>query len=273
MVETTDRERERIERDLTDRLGVHVETVRSRASDEARELMRLAEEDVDQIRAWTESELERVRQEAERRIQTRRGELDRHLSQHDAEIEREITAASDAVDNYRLELDSFVDQLAKVPDPTQIATLASHLPPPPRVEEIAAQARKTTVAEAPSETPSSQDTEASGPSSGATFPGTMADTDLIGVMDPGLTGRSAVSTGEMVGAHRPVPISVQPETSVGVTSVVSAEDEASEVALPEPARRPWTDVVLRVLPFIVLVAIVAAVAYLLLSGQANPSNT
>ena len=77
----------------------------------------------------------------------RREDLERHLRQHDTLVEREISGASEAIEEYQAELDRFVGRLAGEREPTEIARLASLLPEPPRVEEIASAARAEAIAQ------------------------------------------------------------------------------------------------------------------------------
>jgi hypothetical protein len=140
-------ERARISADVANSLEEHVRQVRIRASKEAQELRRLAEVDVDQINEWSAAEGERLRRETESRITARRDDLERHLRQHDDLIEREISGTSETVEKYQAELDEFVDRLAAEVDPTEIAQLASQLPEPPRVDEVASAARAEAIAE------------------------------------------------------------------------------------------------------------------------------
>jgi hypothetical protein len=266
MVEVAERERDRITRVLTEQLGAHLEDLRSRASDEAKELMRLAEADVDAIRGSSTAEQERIRQDTERRIEARRAELERHLSHHDADLEREIAASSDRIEAYRAELDGFVRRLAEEPDPTEIARQASQMPSPPRVEDVLAAAHAQVIAEAATR----HDRESvSGFVLAKGINGNQANADLVAVMDPGLTGPVVASTGEMVGGSRPAPVSRPPHRTVE-SRVGAATESVDDESETEAASRPgWSDLALRFLPLILLVIIVAAVAYLLISGRGN----
>ena len=140
-------ERARIAAEAANSLDAHVQKVRTRASKEADELRRLADEDVGQIHAWSADESERLRLETESRILARQADLERHLRQHDALVEREISGASEAVEEYQAELDRFVGRLAVEREPTDIAQLASQLPEPPHVEEVASAARADAMAQ------------------------------------------------------------------------------------------------------------------------------
>jgi len=147
MVAAAEAERARISADVANSLDEHVQQVRIRSTSEAEELRRLAEVDVEQITEWSAAEGERLRRETETRIVARREDLERHLRQHDDLIEREISGATKAVEEYQAELDRFVERLAAEQDPTDIAQLASQLPEPPRVDEIASAARAEAIAE------------------------------------------------------------------------------------------------------------------------------
>jgi hypothetical protein len=138
MREAAQRERDRIERELASRLDAYRAGIQGRASHEAQELIRLAEEDVEQIRAASEAVIERVMADTNRRIEARRADLETHLSHRDAEVERELAAAANVIDTYRAELERFIHGLADVSDPTEIARLARDVPRPPRLDDIQA---------------------------------------------------------------------------------------------------------------------------------------
>jgi hypothetical protein len=140
------------------------------------------------------------------------------------------------------------------------------MPSPPRVEDVLAAAHAQVIAEAATR----HDRESvSGFVPGNGGQGGQADGHLIGVMDPGLRDRISASTGEMVGASRPVPIS-RPLDEADESGVGPAAESLDVERQTEAASRPdWRDMALRFLPLILLVAIVAAVAYLLISGRAN----
>jgi hypothetical protein len=246
MQATADRERERIAANITDSLGVQVEMVRSRASTEAEELRRLAEADVDNIHEWSAAEVERVRREAEARIAARREALERHLLQHDALVEREITRATEAVEEYQNELGRFVGRLASEQEPTEIARLASQLPEPPRVEEIAAAAHADAIA------------ELSGSEAAAgTASTTERDSAPVGVMDPSGVTAPAAATAQM---REPAQ-----------TAAVASED--GEVAHEAQALTTADDVDLRLHAVLVVAVIVAIVLLLVITGQIHAASS
>jgi hypothetical protein len=247
MQEAVDRERGRIAAEATDSLDAHVQKVRIRASTEAEELRRLAEEDVGHIHEWSAAESERLRRETESRIGARREDLERHLAQHDALVEREISGASQAVEEYQAELDRFVGRLAGEREPTEIAQLASQLPEPPRVEEIMSAARAQAIAEL-SRSEAADDK-------------TSAGTDLVGVMDPGVVSQPTVPK---------VQESV-PEEAAEVTT--SDEPIDQERQRGTPGARNRVDLVIRIVVVIGLVALVAVVAFLVVTGQVSASST
>ncbi len=241
------REREQIDSEMEDSLGVHVEKVRSRASTETEELKRLAEEDVDHIREWSAAEVERLRQETESRIGARREDLDRELRQHDTLVEREISQAGQAVEEYRAELDRFVGRLASEREPTEIARLASLLPEPPSVDEIASAAHADAIAQ---------------------LSGSKAATDvaslghhLLGVMDPSLVSATAASSAQV---RAPAPV-----------ADASSEDE--QVGPERRSRilgaRTRTDLVVRLVMVLALAVLVAVLALLVLNGQAQVASS
>ena len=200
-------ERARISAETANSLDEHVRQVRIRAANEAEELRRLAEEDVDHINEWSAAEAERLQRETQDRIGARREDLERHLRQHDALIEREISGGSEAVQNYQADLDRFVDRLALEQEPTEIAQLASQLPEPPRIDEIASAARAEAMAEM-SRSEAAHDVNSAG-------------LGLVGVMDSSVvketTGRDTSPDGQVVampdtgilGAHNTAALTIR----------------------------------------------------------------
>jgi hypothetical protein len=245
MQAAADRERESIATEMADSLSAHVEKVRSRASTEAEELKRVAERDVDQIREWSAAEAERLRQETENRIGARRDDLDRDLRQHDTLVEREISQAGEAVEEYQAELDRFVGRLASEREPTEIARLASLLPEPPSVEEIASAARAEAIAQL-SRSETATDVAA-------------ARADLLGVMDPSVVSQAAV---------RKAPDQAQP---------LFAEDSSEEQVDPDRygrilGARSRADLVVRLVLVLALAVLVAVVVLAVLTGTAPAAN-
>ena len=246
MQATADRERERIAADVTDSLGAHVETVRFRASTEAEELKRLAEADVEHIHEWSAAEVERVRRETELRISARREDLERHLSQHDALVEREIARTTEAVEEYQNELGRFVGRLASEQEPTEIARLASLLPEPPSVEEIASAARADAIAQLAASKAASEMASTTERGSG-----------LVGVMDPS-------------GVSQPAGAMAQTKEPTKTDTVVSEDDDGRQ----EPqAPRTTTNVVVRVLPLVLVAVVVAILVLLVITGQIHAASS
>ena len=247
MQAAADRQREQIAAEMANSLSAHVEKVRSRAATEAEELKRRAEADVEHIREWSAAEAERLRQETENRIGARREGLDRDLRQHDTLVEREISQAGEAVEEYRGELDRFVGRLASEQEPTEIARLASLLPEPPSVEQIASAAHAEAIAQlARSE---------------AATDGTSAGHDLLGVMDPSVTRQAAAS---------------KPQEEVSAPSA-NASSEGEQVG--QELRRGIlgaqsnADIVLRLVLILGVAVLVAVVVLLVMNGQAQAASS
>jgi hypothetical protein len=245
MQAAADREREQIAAEIADSLSAHVEKVRSRASTEAEELKRLAEEDVDHIREWSAAEAERLRQETESRIGARREDLDRDLRQHDTLVEREISEAGEAVDQYRAELDRFVGRLASEREPTEIARLASLLPEPPSVEEIASAARADAIAQL-SRSEAATDVASVRP-------------DLLGVMDPTVVSHAAASKAQ--------------DQAPAAFAEVSSEEQVDQ------ERHGWilgarnrTDLVVRLVLVLAFAILVAILVFVVLTGTAQAAS-
>ena len=237
-------ERARIAAEAANSLEAHVQKVRTRASKEAEELRRLADEDVGQIHAWSADESERLRLETESRILARQADLERHLRQHEALIEREISGASEAIEEYQAELDRFVGRLAVEREPTDIAQLASQLPEPPHVEEVASAARADAMAQL----------------SGSEAANDVASAGLVpvGVMDPDAIRQLA-------------DLKPQQDTLAQIASVSSEDERVDEEPQGSVGARNRVDLLIRVVVVVVLVALIATLAYLLVIGQVNTS--
>ena len=246
MQATADRERERIAADMADSLGAHVEMVRFRASTEAEELRRLAEADVEHIHEWSAAEVERVRRETELRISVRREDLERHLRQHDALVEREIAQATEAVEEYQNELGRFVGRLASEQEPTEIARLASLLPEPPSVEEIASAARADAIAQLAASEAASEMASTTERGSG-----------LVGVMDPS-------------GVSQPAGPLAQTSENAEADTVVSEDNDGRQ---GPQALSTTTNFVVRMLPLVVIAVIIAILALLVITGQIHAASS
>jgi hypothetical protein len=251
MQAAVDRERGRIAAEASNSLEAHVLKVRMRAAMEAEELKRLAEEDVGHINEWSTAEAERLRRETESRIDARREDLERHLRQHEALVEREISGASAAMEEYQAELDRFVGRLAGEREPTEIAQLASLLPEPPRVEEIASAARADAIAQL-SRSETGDDAAPTG-------------LDLVGVMDP-----SVISQAPGPKAQEGVlPQEGAPAQAVEMPPDAEPVDHEGQRRIL--GARNNVDLAIRVAVIIALVALIAAVVLLVVTGQVSAS--
>jgi hypothetical protein len=261
MQATADRERERIAAAIADRLRAHVEMVRSRASAEAEELKRLAEEDVDRIHEWSAIEAERLRRETESRIGARRQDLERHLLQHDALIEREISRTREVVDAYQADLDRFVGRLTAEREPTEIARLASLLPEPPRVEEIGSAARAEAIAELSGSEGAIGIASADAADGFSRQPSTTErGFGLVGVMDSSVVGHQAGPAGQ---ENAPA------ETAVGFEEE-HGDDEPQRQIL---GARNRADLAKRLAPVVVIAVIMAILALLVMTGQVHAGSS
>jgi hypothetical protein len=147
-----DQERERMESVVADEGAAHVERARARASVEAEEFRRIADEDLDLISEWSASEIERIHSEAARRADERRSALDDYIAQHEAIIDTEIQGVDSALAQYRITLEQFFSELTASTDPAEIARRAGTLPPPPDLDEVRANARAAAVGRLAQET-------------------------------------------------------------------------------------------------------------------------
>ncbi len=239
-------ERARIAGEAANSLDAYVQKVRTRAAREADELRRLAEEDVVQIHAWSADESERLRLETESRIGARQDDLERHLHQHDALVEREIAGASEAIEEYQAELDRFVGRLAVEQEPTDIAELASQLPEPPRVEEVASAARADAMAQLSD--------------SGAAADVVSVGLDPVGVMD--------LNVIRLTGDPKP-----QQGTLAEIASVSSEDEPVDQQGQGRLGARNRVELVTRLVVVIVLVALIATLVYLMMTGQVLASSS
>ncbi len=176
-----DQERERIATVIADDAAAHVVRAKARASVEAEELRRFADEDLKQINEWSAAEIKRIRSEAARRADERRAALAEYIHQHEAIIETEIQGVDGAMAAYRVTLQRFFTELTTSTDPAEIVRRAGALPPPPDLDNVRANARAAAVARLAQTTESDEDED----SPGSSDPGSSEDEALlIGVMDP-----------------------------------------------------------------------------------------
>lgn len=263
MQAAVDRERGRIAAEASNSLEAHVQKVRMRAAMEAEELKRLAEEDVGHINEWSAAEADRLRRETESRIDARREDLERHLRQHEALVEREISGASAAIEEYQAELDRFVGRLAGEREPTEIAQLASQLPEPPRVEEIASAARADAIAQL-SRSETGDEAAATG-------------LDLVGVMDPSVISQASGPKAQQdaLPQESALPQEGEPAQEGAPAQTVEVTPEAERGDQEGQRRilgaRNNVDLAIRVVVIIALVALVAAVVLLVVTGQVSAS--
>ena len=142
---TAVQERERIATTVAEGTVAHEQKVRDRATSEASELRRLADDDVERIERTAAEEIQRIKDDAERQVGERRGALAEYLERHAALIDTEIGRIQRAVDDYGAELDGFFGRLAEEQNPAEIARLAALLPEPPDLDQVGAMARADAV--------------------------------------------------------------------------------------------------------------------------------
>ena len=188
-----DQERERIATVVAEEGAAHVERARARASVEAEELRRFADEDLQQINEWSATEIKRIRTEAARRADERRVALAEYIHQHEAIIDTEIQGVDGALADYRVTLGQFFSELTASSDPADIARRAGTLPPPPDLDDVRANARAAAVARLADTTASdddsdddsddSHDEDESSTDEAAPAGSPDVETALVGVMD------------------------------------------------------------------------------------------
>lgn len=176
-----DQERERIATVIADDAAAHVVRAKARASVEAEELRRFADEDLKQINEWSAAEIKRIRSEAARRAEERRAALAEYIHQHEAIIDTEIQGVDSAMSAYRVTLQQFFTELTTSTDPAEIVRRAGTLPPPPDLDEVRANARAAAVASLAETTASDDDADSPGSTDSGAFD---VESPLVGVMDP-----------------------------------------------------------------------------------------
>lgn len=246
MQAAAERERDRIAEVVTQEAAQHVEKARIRASAEAEELGRLAEEDVARINDWSKTEIDRIRRDAHRRTDERRKSLEVYLAKHDSIIATEIGGVDVAIRSYRAELDRFFDDLTGSTDPADIARRADLLPTPPDLDAVRAAARAAAVAElarAPDETTvgpvadehgSPPEADPAPPPDAVAGDEASAETGAgLGVMDPDAVGRSdelSVAGGVVDSEDARTAAAAPPADALH-----GEADDAVEVTVPESA--------------------------------------
>jgi hypothetical protein len=243
-----DQERERLAVVVEEDGAVHVERARARASVEAEELRRLADEDLERISEWTAAEIERIHTEAARRADERRSALDDYLRRHEAIIDTEIQGVDGALAGYRETLEQFFSELTASTDPAEIARRAGTLPPPPDLDEVRASARAEAVgrlAQEPARDGATDDDE--GPATAeAMYDEAAESTPSTG--DAEIAGSPEVEAA-LVGVMDPVAAqqSGPPDILVGDAAMEDGGESAEDASL-DAARADVTDIDLEPVP-------------------------
>jgi hypothetical protein len=138
---------ERMHAELERRRTEQLEAIADRSRSEVDRLKAGSETDIAAIDAWAKAETEKIKLERLRRIDDRRERLAGQLERHGTISEREVFAIEVAIDAHRGEIDEFFGRLEHETDPATIARIAATLPAFPSLDEVAADARRTTEAE------------------------------------------------------------------------------------------------------------------------------
>jgi hypothetical protein len=146
MQAVVERQRETTKAEVDTTTSDHLERVRWRAAAEAEELRRMAQQDIDAIKAWQEAEAERIRAEAAQRIADRGEALDGHLARHATLIGSEVDQIERVVADYQRQLGDYFDRLMSESNPVMIARLADQMPEPPDLAQIGGDARADALA-------------------------------------------------------------------------------------------------------------------------------
>lgn len=111
--------------------ATRVEAIRARATTEAAELRKRAEDDVAGIREWSKAEMMKLRQKTEDRIEGRRTELAAENERHGVSVDRLVDEVQTTVAAFEADMERFFERLLAENDPARLATLAEQAPDPP----------------------------------------------------------------------------------------------------------------------------------------------
>jgi hypothetical protein len=226
MRSTAIQERDRISATVADTTVAHEQKVRDRATSEATELRRLADDDVERIETTTAAEIQRIKDDAERQVGERRGGLADHLERHAALIETEIGRIHGAVDDYAAELDGFFGRLADEQNPAEIARLAGQLPEPPDLDQVGATARADAVGQIADEAAEAEAAEAiAAEAPAADAPAVEAPVSEADAPEPSVVGVMAPEAGTPVFDDSGAPAEAEPVPAGHIP-----EDEPDEAA-------------------------------------------
>ncbi len=182
MQATAAAERIKVDAEIEQRRGGHIDSISARQATEADRMRELAAEELTSIDAWADGEIERIRQERERRAAALDEDLATSLAEHTSQIEAEIATVEGAIAAYRADVDAFFAELDKETDVVVIAQRATQRPAFPDLS----------VAAAPTPTPTTDDTATDGIAAPVPdAPEASAEPTSIGVMDPNAIGESA----------------------------------------------------------------------------------
>ena len=238
-----DQERQRLAVVVAEDGAMHVERARARASVEAEELRRLADEDLERISEWSAAEIERIYSEAAHRADERRSALDDYIRRHEAIINTEIQGVDGALADYRETLQQFFSELTASTDPAEIARRAGTLPPPPNLDEVRANARAEAVGRLAQETaPDGAIDEVENPATAeATRDEAAESTHSAG--DAEIAGSPEVEA-PLVGVMDPVAAqqSGPPDMLMHDAAMEDGSESAAEDASLDAARADVTDI-------------------------------
>ena len=139
-------EREQIVARFDDQAREFMAAIRDRSAEQADDLRRQADDDIEGIHSWSERELARIREETERRIERRRTRLDEELDGNTAAADRQVEHVEAKVASFDQEMERFFEGLLAEEDPARFAALAASLPVPPSLETEDVRAAATSPA-------------------------------------------------------------------------------------------------------------------------------
>ncbi|MCI0581488.1 MAG: hypothetical protein L0227_01110 [Chloroflexi bacterium] len=119
---------------FADEAKSRVESIHTRAAEEAAELRKQAETEIVEIRDWSKAEMARIREETDQRIAGRKQHLESEIERHGAHVEHLIERVEGAVADFERQMEGFFVQLMAEDDPARLAGLAEQLPEAPSLD-------------------------------------------------------------------------------------------------------------------------------------------
>ncbi|HEX5590577.1 MAG TPA: ATP synthase F0 subunit B [Candidatus Limnocylindrales bacterium] len=119
---------------FTESAKARIEAIHAESADEAADLRKNADAEIQEIRDWSKAEMARIREETDDRIASRKQRLEAEVQDHAARVEHRIDRVQAAVTDFERRMDGFFEQLLAEEDPARVAALAEQLPEPPALD-------------------------------------------------------------------------------------------------------------------------------------------